>query len=164
MELIYRLDVRVSAPTKTTTRVVMEALGVKVERSAGSVQRALEETLTEFAHLLRAPLLKEARAARAQEEPLGPRVEIDKPAPPEEEEEVPAGPLPDRMPSLFSEGSGILATITPQVPKGNVSVEPFAPPVGSEGSTAGAPLVLHTETQAVYSPDEEAREARERRP
>lgn len=138
MELIYRLDVRVSAPTKTTTRVVMEALGVKVERSAGSVQRALEETLTEFAHLLRAPLLREARAARAQEEPLGPRVVFEKNEP---EAEASEGPRPDQTPSLFSEGTGILATVTSGEPAENVLVEPFAPAVGSGGSSAGAPLV-----------------------
>lgn len=146
MELIYRLDMTVTAPTKTTTKIVLEALGVKVERSAGSVKRALEETLTEFAHLLREPLLKEARAARAQEQPPAPAVVVEKDLPVDEEEEDEGlvGALPDHfagIPRLFSEGSGVLATVTRVEPAGNVTVEPFAPPAGSGGDSAEGPLV-----------------------
>lgn len=100
MELIYALVCRVKAPTKTTTSVSLECLGVKVERSAGSVQRALEESLTEFAHVLRPALLKEARTARKQEEPLPPAVEVSKDATEEQ-----AGP-PDHTPTLFPQDAG----------------------------------------------------------
>lgn len=93
MRMIFQFDMRVFAPTKTTTGVSLECLGVKVERSAGSVQRALEEALTEFAHQLRAPLLKEARAARAETVALeATRTVREKDMVPEVEE--PAGILP----------------------------------------------------------------------
>ncbi len=109
MELIYRLDMKVSAPTKTTTRIVLEAVGVRVERTAGSVQRALEEALGDFAHQIRPALLREAREARKSEEPLGPRVELDKPIVPRPQEELlepaPAGPLPEHGP-LFQATDG----------------------------------------------------------
>lgn len=136
MQLINRLDMTVTAPTKTTTKIVLEALGVKVDRSAGSVKRAVEEALNEFAHLLREPLLKEARAARAQEEPLGPRMELDKPAAPEQEEGE-AIPLPPN--SIFCEVSGILATVPSEEPAGNVAVEPFAPATSEQSPLMAFP-------------------------
>ncbi len=105
MELIYRLDMRVTAPTKTTTRIVLGAFDVRVERTAGSVQRALEEALTEFAARLRPVLLREARDARKREEPVVPIA----PSPAAEEaahEEAPAGPLPEHGPLFHEVGGG----------------------------------------------------------
>lgn len=103
MELIYRLDMKVTAPTKTTTKIVLGAFDVKVERNAGSVQRALEAALTEFAAKLRPVLLKEAREARRSEEPQAFVVAVEAPEGPVAEVEEPSGPLPDQAP-LFSAG------------------------------------------------------------
>ena len=115
MELIYRLDMKVTAPTKTTTGIVLEALGVRVERSASSVQRALEEALVEFGHQLRAPLLKEARAARAQTLFVAPgpaERQEEVAAAPEREEEDPEPLPPDNALLLFSEEPAVPATPT----------------------------------------------------
>ena len=107
MELIYRLDMKVTAPTKTTTRIVLGAFDVKVERTAGSVQRALEEALSEFATKLRPVLLKEAREARKGEAPAVIVAAPEAPADPEAPEE-PAGPLPEHGPLFREGGSGPL--------------------------------------------------------
>lgn len=106
MELIYELDMRVTAPTKTTTRIVLGAFDVRVERTAGSVQRALEEALTEFAARLRPVLLREARDVRKREKPLGPRTPLEKLDVPEAPEEAPAGPLPEHGPLFHEVGGG----------------------------------------------------------
>jgi hypothetical protein len=93
MRVILQFEMRVSAPTKTTTGISLECLGVKVERTAGSVQRAVEDALSVFGHELRKPLLKEARDARAQTAPPGPRTIIDKNQEPEAEDM--GGALPE---------------------------------------------------------------------
>lgn len=124
MELIYRLDMKVTAPTKTTTRIVLGAFDVRVERTAGSVQRALEESLTEFAAKLRPVLLKEARDARKGEEPPAPVVASEAPA---ALEEAPAGPLPEHGP-LFGAGDPHMV--------------PFASVIERESTAAGtAPFI-----------------------
>lgn len=93
MRVILQFEMRVSAPTKTTTGISLECLGVKVERTAGSVQRAVEDALSVFGHELRKPLLKEARDARAKTSPLGPRTIIDKDQEPEAQDT--GGALPE---------------------------------------------------------------------
>jgi len=140
MELIYRLDVKVTAPTKTTTGIVLEALGVRVERSAGSVQRALEEALVEFGHQLRVPLLKEARAARAQTTHLPPEAHLPGEATVsglmEREDGEPEAIQPDHALLLFSEGSGVLATLTDADPPKSGTGLP-AGAAGPEGYISG---------------------------
>lgn len=131
MHVIFQFDMRVSAPTKTTTGIVLECLGVKVERSAGSVQRALEEALTEYAHQLRAPLLKEARDARKRtvaEEAIM-RTLMDKEYEPEAEEEAPDhshGILPE---TFYAEpkSAGILMSTTAAAPTAVVEIPLFTP-------------------------------------
>lgn len=94
MRVILQFQMRVSAPTKTTTGISLECLGVKVERTAGSVQRAVEDALSVFGHELRKPLLKEARDARAKTFHLGPPTLIDKDPEPEAEDAA-GGALPE---------------------------------------------------------------------
>lgn len=96
MRVILQFEMRVSAPTKTTTGISLECLGVKVERTAGSVQRAVEDALSVFGHELRKPLLKEARDARAQTFALEfPRTVHEKDTVPEPEEA--GGALPEKF-------------------------------------------------------------------
>lgn len=102
MRVILAFEMRVSAPTKTTTGISLECLGVKVERTAGSVQRAVEDALGVFGHELRKPLLKEARDARAKTAPHGPRTILDKDQGSEAEEA--GGALPEKF---------VLPAITP---------------------------------------------------
>lgn len=94
--LSISLEMVISIPKKTTTGVSLECLGVKVEREAGSVQRALEEALTEFGHQLRVPLLKKARVIRAEMAELMERLLK------EEDKDVDQQPSPGAIPETFA--------------------------------------------------------------